>query len=90
MINGKFIVNSPDDRLRQFNRMPIPNTRMQSQTHTLYLQLDEAARVVAVGLEGLLLVEGVQEGVGLIVEGLGVEAAEVEAQVVQQELHGDL
>src|SRR4029434_6619645 len=26
MINRKSIVNSPDDRLRQFNRMPIPNT----------------------------------------------------------------
>src|SRR4029434_4994928 len=24
MINRKSIVNSPDDRLRQFNRMPIP------------------------------------------------------------------
>src|SRR4029434_7264166 len=30
MINRKSIVNSPDDRLRQFNRMPIPN----SDTHT--------------------------------------------------------
>ena len=30
MINRKSIVNSPDDRLRQFNRMPIPNTH----THT--------------------------------------------------------
>src|SRR4029434_9162965 len=26
MINRKSIVNSPDDRLRQFNRMPIPIT----------------------------------------------------------------
>ena len=25
MINRKSIVNSPDDRLRQFNRMPIPS-----------------------------------------------------------------
>ena len=25
MINRKLIVNSPDDRLRQFNRMPIPS-----------------------------------------------------------------
>src|SRR4029434_148540 len=30
MINRKSIVNSPDDRLRQFNRMLIPNTH----THT--------------------------------------------------------
>ena len=27
MINRKSIVNSPDDRLRQFNRMPIPNLK---------------------------------------------------------------
>ena len=26
MINRKSIVNSPDDRLRQFNRMPIPSS----------------------------------------------------------------
>ena len=27
MINRKSIVTSPDDRLRQFNRMPIPNLK---------------------------------------------------------------
>ena len=31
MINRKSIVNSPDDRLRQFNRMPIPS----QDTHSI-------------------------------------------------------
>src|SRR4029434_11087089 len=34
MINRKSIVNSPDDRLRQFNRMPIPSTYTDRHTHT--------------------------------------------------------
>ena len=54
------------------------------------LQLDEAAGVVAVRLQGVLLVQGPQDGVGLVAEGLVVQAAEVKAQVVQQELCGDL
>lgn len=54
------------------------------------LQLDEAARVVAVDLQGVLLVQGPQDGVGLVAERLIVQAAEVKAQVIQQELHGDL
>lgn len=54
------------------------------------LQLDEAARVVAVDLQGVLLVQGPQDGVGLVAERLIVQAAKVEAQVIQQELHGDL
>src|SRR4029434_2088527 len=33
MINRKSIVNSPDDRLRQFNRMPIPKTHTCTHTH---------------------------------------------------------
>ena len=32
MINRKSIVNSPDDRLRQFNRMPIPSYHPCSET----------------------------------------------------------
>jgi len=35
MINRKSIVNSPDDRLRQFNRMPIPNLNINHQSSTL-------------------------------------------------------
>lgn len=54
------------------------------------LQLDEAARVVAVDLQGVLLVQGPQDGVGLVAERLIVQAAKVKAQVIQQELHGDL
>lgn len=54
------------------------------------LQLDEAAWVVAVDLQGVLLVQGPQDGVGLVAERLIVQAAKVEAQVIQQELHGDL
>lgn len=54
------------------------------------LQLDEAARVIAVGLQRVLLVQGPQDRVGFVAEGLRVQAAEVEAQVVQQKLHGDL
>lgn len=53
------------------------------------LQLDEAARVVAVDLQRVLLVQGPQDGVGFVAEGLGVQAAEVKAQVVQQKLHVD-
>src|SRR4029434_1804741 len=34
MINRKSIVNSPDDRLRQFNRMPIPNAHTLTDTHS--------------------------------------------------------
>ena len=44
MINRKSIVNSPDDRLRQFNRMPIPtmNTRMY-KLHKHYILLTPRA-----------------------------------------------
>lgn len=54
------------------------------------LQLDEAARVVAVGFQRVLLVQGPHDRVGFVAEGLRVQAAEVKAQVVQQKLHGDL
>ena len=41
MINRKSIVNSPDDRLRQFSRMPIPSTcakqKSQQKTRAAYL-----------------------------------------------------
>lgn len=54
------------------------------------LQLDEASRVITVGFQMVLLVQGPQDGVGFVAEGLAVQAAEVKAQVVQQKLHGDL
>lgn len=55
-----------------------------------YLELDEASRVVTVGLQRVLLVQGPKDGVGFVDEGLRIQAVEVEAEVVQQKLHSDL
>ena len=38
MINRKLIVNSPDDRLRQFSRMPIPSIH-QDFTKSLVMEI---------------------------------------------------
>lgn len=54
------------------------------------LQLDEAARVVAVRLQGVLLVQWLQNRAGLVAEGLRAQSVEVEAQTVQQKLHPKL
>lgn len=51
---------------------------------------DDAPWLVAVGLAGVVLVEGVQDGVELVAEGAAADGVEVEAQVVQQELHPHL
>lgn len=47
------------------------------------LQLDEAAWVVAVGLQRVLLIQGPQDRVGFVAEGLSIQAAEVKTQIVQ-------
>ena len=47
MINRKSIVNSPDDRLRQFNRMPIPN----SNQYLIRLLMSVLARIPFYGLD---------------------------------------
>lgn len=47
------------------------------------LKLDEAARVVAVGLQRVLLIQGPQDRVGFIAEGLSIQAAEVKTQIIQ-------
>lgn len=54
------------------------------------LQLDEATRVVAERLQGVLLVQGSEVWVGFISEALRAQTAKVESKVVQKKLHSDL
>lgn len=54
------------------------------------LQLDEAARVVAVSLQRVLLVQGSQDWIGFIAEALRVQATEVKLKVVQKKVHSHL
>lgn len=54
------------------------------------LQLDEATRVVAVSLQGVLLVQGSEVWVGFIREALRAQTAKVKSKVVQKKLNSDL
>lgn len=53
------------------------------------LQLDEAARIVAVSLQRVLLVQGSEVWVGFISEVLWAEIAKIKSKVVQQKLNSD-
>lgn len=66
--------------------MTFPN---QLQYVSADLHSDDAAGLVAEGLAGVMLVERPQRGVELVDEGRQRDSLEVEAQVVQQELHLD-